>query len=108
MKKTKNSTHQLLVLNNLNSTYIPRLFIIDDAAEKAGVTRRIWLHYWRWGLANSDGEIHPNQRHFDEDSIYRVRRAEQIRISMETNLKTAATIVQLLERIEGLERASLL
>ena len=79
-------------------------YMIDEAAKLAGVTRRVWLRYWRWGLANSDGVVNPDQRHFDGEAIYRVRRAERIRERMETNLRTAATIVQLLERVDKLER----
>ena len=79
-------------------------YVIDEAAELAGVTRRVWLRYWRWGLANSDGGLNPDQRHFDGEAIYRVRRAEQIRKQMETDLRAAATIVQLLERVDRLER----
>ena len=79
-------------------------YIIDEAADQAGVTRRMWLRYWRWGLAGPDGNVDSNQRQFDEDAIYRVRRAEGIRKEMATNLRAAATIVQLLERVEQLER----
>lgn len=79
-------------------------YIIDEAADQAGVTRRVWLRYWRWGLADSGGNVNSNQRQFDEDAIYRVRRAEEIRRAMKTDLRSAATIVQLLERVEKLER----
>ena len=79
-------------------------YMIDEAAKLAGVTRRVWLRYWRWGLANSDGVVNPDQRHFDGEAIYRVRRAEQIRKRMETNLRAAAAIVRLLERVDRLEQ----
>lgn len=102
MNKSNSTTGKLLVVDQ-RPAGIP-LYIIDDAAEKAGVSRSIWIRYWRWGLANSNGDLDPEQRHFDEDAIYRVRRAEEIRATMETNLKAAATIVRLLEKIEELER----
>ena len=54
-------------------------------------------------MADSRGNVNSNQRQFDEGAIYRVRRAEEIRREMETDLRSAAAIVQLLERVEQLE-----
>lgn len=79
-------------------------YVIDEAADRAGVSRRTWLHYWRWGLADPNGVVDSNQRSFDEQAVYRVRRAEQVRKQLETNIRTAATIVRLMDHIERLQR----
>lgn len=90
---------------DFNSRDVARVsYPINEAAERAGVPRKTWLRYWRWGLANDRGVIDPQQYYFDEEAIYRVRRAEHIRRRMETDLRAAATIVKLMERVEHLKR----
>ena len=108
MDNQSGSSHQLLLIRKTSyaskDAFASYQYMIDEAAKIAGVTRRVWLRYWRWGLANSDGVVNPDQRHFDGEAIYRVRRAEQIRKRMKTDLRAAAAIVQLLERVDRLER----
>jgi len=107
MAKQRTASGQLLLVQKTGFTTSETSsirYFIDQAAERAGVPRRVWLRYWRWGLADSQGVVDSNQRRFDEEAVYRVRRAEHIRRRMDTDLRAAATIVQLLERVERLER----
>lgn len=80
-----------------------RLFDHYQTAQLAHVSIRSLLKYWRYGL------IHPNNQcerygiYFAEEAIYRVRKAENIRATMRTNIPSAVTIFQLVEETERLK-----
>ena len=81
----------------------PRVFNHQETAELARVATRTLLKYWRYGLIKP---INRGERYgifFDEQAIYRVRKAESIRLSMRTNIASATTIMNLMEEVDHLK-----
>jgi DNA-binding transcriptional MerR regulator len=79
-----------------------RFFDHQTTARLARVTTRSLLKYWRHGLIKP---LNSGERYgifFDEQAIYRIRKAESIRASMKTNIASAAAILSLVEEIEKL------
>lgn len=79
-------------------------YTLREAVTRASVPRRVWLYYWKSGLAHAEGEVDQLQRLFDEDAISRIRRAERIRRETSGSIESSALIVRLLDRIEKLEQ----
>lgn len=81
----------------------PRVFDHQKTARLARVTTRSLLKYWRYGLITP---LNRGERYgifFDEQAIYRIRKAETIRTAMKTNIASAATIMQLIEEVDELK-----
>ena len=80
-----------------------QFFDHSTTARLARVTTRSLLKYWRHGLISP---LNSGERYgifFDEQAIYRIRKAESIRTEMRTNIATATTILKLLEEVEDLK-----
>lgn len=75
----------------------------QKTAQLARVPTRTLLRYWRHGLIKP---LNRGERYgifFDEQAIYRIRKAENIRVSMRTNIASATTILKLLDEVETLK-----
>lgn len=95
------SSTSIIRLTKTGETGI-RIYDHYQTAQLARVSVRSLLKYWRHGV------IHPKNRgerygiFFEEEAIYRVRKAENIRIKMQTNIASAAAIFKLVEDNERL------
>ena len=79
-----------------------QMFDHQTTAHLARVPTRTLLRYWRHGLIKP---LNRGERYgifFDEQAIYRIRKAESIRSSMKTNIASATTVLKLIEEVETL------
>ncbi len=80
-----------------------QLHDLKTAALLAGVPTPVLECYRDYGVAISFKVEGADGFFFEDDTVYRVRRAEHIRRSHNIDPRTAALIMALLERVEGLE-----
>ena len=80
----------------------PQSFDHQKTAQIARVPTRTLLRYWRHGLIKPINSCERHGIFFDEQAIYRIRKAESIRTSMRTNIASATTILHLMEEVEEL------
>jgi hypothetical protein len=79
-----------------------RLFDHRETAQLARVPIRSLLKYWRYGIIKPKNRGERYGIYFEEEAIYRVRKAENIRATMATNIASAAAIFKLVEENERL------
>lgn len=92
-----------LVQISETSTATARFFDHQTTAQLARVPTRTLLRYWRHGLIKP---LNRGERYgifFDEQAIYRIRKAENVRESMRANIASATTIIKLLDEVETLK-----
>jgi len=76
----------------------------ETLASYAGVSVRDLLKYCNAGLIEPVRPIERYGMYFEEEAIYLVRQAEQIRRDFGTNLRAAATMLRMKREIENLRR----
>lgn len=79
-----------------------RLFDHYQTAQLAQVTTRSLLKYWRYGLICPNNRCERYGIYFEEEAIYKIRKAESIRLSLKTDIAAATTILKLAEENEEL------
>ncbi len=75
-----------------------------EAAQLAHVTVRALLKYWKAGLIKPLNDCQRFGIFFDEEAVYRIRKAESIRRSLQTNILSASVVLSLTEQIQSLKR----
>jgi len=76
---------------------------LRTAAEMAGVTVSVLEFYWEDGVARGLSVEGLDGLFFEDDSVYRVRRAERLRRQHGIDPRTAAAIMKVMEKVERLE-----
>lgn len=79
------------------------LFNHQETAQLARVATRTLLKYWRYGLIEPRNRGERYGIFFDEQAIYRIRKAESVRVSMKTNIPAAVAILKLMDQVEDLK-----
>lgn len=77
-------------------------YSLDEAAELAGVPRRMLLIYCRAGLVRPVYQPPYGVMNFTEEAILRVRRLEPLRVGHGLDVTWLQTMVGLLEEVEQL------
>ena len=80
-----------------------RLYDHYQTAQLARVSTRSLLKYWRYGIIKPKNRGERYGIYFEEEAIYRVRKAENIRATMRTDIASAAAIFKLIEENEHLK-----
>jgi hypothetical protein len=76
---------------------------LRTAAEMAGVTVSVLEFYWEDGVAVGLTVEGLDGLFFEDDSVYRVRRAERLRQQHGIDPRTAGVIMKVMEKVERLE-----
>ena len=76
------------------------LYSLETAAYLAGVPRRSILIYCRAGLILPVYQPGSEVMEFTEESIYAIRKIEQLRLTYGLNLISLKTMIHLLEEVE--------
>jgi hypothetical protein len=87
----------------IEPSFRTNLHDLRTAAEMAGVTVSVLECYWEDGLARGLSVEGLDGLFFEDDSVYRVRRAERLRRQHGIDPRTAAAIMKVMEKVERLE-----
>lgn len=99
-----NTTTTIVNISAANRESGPSLFNHQDAAHAARVPVRSLLKYWKFGLIQPCNDCQRFGIFFDEEAIYRIRKAETIRNNLKTNIASASIILSLTEEIHSLKQ----
>ncbi len=81
-----------------------RVFDHQETAARARVPVRTLLKYWNFGLIEPRNDCQRYGIFFDEEAVYRIRKAESIRESLQTNIHSASIVFSLSEEISHLRQ----
>lgn len=88
-----------------NSSYRARPILNHhDVAMRARVPVRSLLKYWKAGLIKPCNDCQRYGIYFEEEAIYRIRKAESIRDALQTNIASASLLLSFSEEINHLKQ----
>ena len=81
-----------------------RILNHQDLATRARIPVRSLLKCWKAGLIEPCNDCQRYGIYFEEEAIYRIRKAESIRVVLQTNIASASIVLSLSEEIHNLKR----
>lgn len=79
------------------------LYTLETVSHLTATSRRMILHYLHKGLIRPARNIEKHGILFDDDTVYKIRRMEELRVIHEISLSGIKMIMNLIEEVDSLK-----